>query len=67
MSAQVQRLLGREVRYQVVEAEAIDVKVETNSRGKHDVELIDVSQGGGQARQRESYCGRRHVDYHCCI
>ena len=53
MSAQIQRLLGREVRYQVANAEAIDVVVETDSGGecaRLEAELIDISQEGVRLR-----------------
>ena len=55
MSAQVQRLLGREVRYRVVNARTIDVRVETDSGGecaKLEAELIDISQGGVRLRSK---------------
>jgi hypothetical protein len=55
MSAQVQRLLGREVRYQVADAKAIDVRVETSPAGKCaklKTELIDMSQGGVRLRSK---------------
>lgn len=55
MSVQVKRLLGREMRYQVVGAKTVDVKVETNSGGKSSqlkAELIDMSQGGVRLRSK---------------
>ena len=55
MSAQVQTLLNRELRYRVVKARTIDVEAETDSGGecaKLEAELIDISQGGLRLRSK---------------
>ena len=53
MSVQVQTLLSREVRYQIVNAETIEVGVDRDSAGgctKLEAELMDISQGGIRLR-----------------
>jgi hypothetical protein len=53
MSAQIHRLVAREARFQLANAEAIDVRVDTDEDGETtrlDAELIDISEGGVRLR-----------------